>query len=77
MVNVRPTLPRRERDALPALVHNCATHGWAGQTRGHDPATFNDHVLGRGAWATSLDPAWGARLSALADRIGWSAAATG
>jgi RNA-directed DNA polymerase len=58
-------------------VHNCATHGWAGQTRGRDPATFRDHVLGRVAWAASLDPAFGARLSALADRVDWSAGAPG
>jgi hypothetical protein len=73
VVNVRPTLSRRERDALRALLHNCATAGWAGQVRGHDPATFRDHVLGRVAWAASLDPTFGARLSALADRIDWSA----
>jgi RNA-directed DNA polymerase len=77
VVNVRPTLPRRERDALRALLHNCATSGWAGQTRGHDPATFRDHVLGRIAWASSLDPAFGARLSALAARVDWSAGAVG
>jgi RNA-directed DNA polymerase len=40
VVNARPTLPRPERDALRALLHNCARHGWATQTRGHDPATF-------------------------------------
>jgi len=73
VVNVRPTLPRRDRDALRALLHNCATHGWAGQTRGRDPATFRDHVLGRVAWAASLDPVLGARLHALAQRIDWSA----
>jgi hypothetical protein len=73
VVNDRPTLPRPERDALRALLHNCATHGWAGQTRGREPATFRDHVLGRVAWAASLDPAFGARLYALADRIDWSA----
>ena len=75
VVNVAPTLPRRERDALRALLHNCATHGWAGQVRGHDPARFRDHVLGRVAWAASLDPAFGARLAVLAARIDWSGAA--
>jgi hypothetical protein len=74
VVNVRPTLSRRERDALRALLHNCATHGWDGQLRGHDPATFRDHVLGRVAWAGSLDPVAGARLAVLADRIDWSPA---
>jgi hypothetical protein len=77
VVNVRPTLPRRERDALRALLHNCAVHGWAGQVRGHDPATFRDHVLGRVAWAASLDPAFGARLAVLAGRIDWSAGTPG
>ncbi|HST96038.1 MAG TPA: hypothetical protein VLJ85_00215 [Geodermatophilus sp.] len=72
VVNARPTLRRPERDALRALLHNGARHGWATQTRGHDPATFRDHVLGRVAWATSLDPVFGARLHALAARIGWS-----
>ncbi|GAB4081337.1 reverse transcriptase family protein [Modestobacter muralis] len=74
VVNVHPALPRRERDALRALLHNCATHGWAGQTRGRDPDTFRDHVLGRVAWAGSLDPVFGARLTALAERIDWAAA---
>jgi RNA-directed DNA polymerase len=72
VVNARPTLPRPERDALRALLRNGARHGWATQTRGHDPATFRDHVLGRVAWATSLDPVFGARLHALAARIDWS-----
>lgn len=75
VVNTRPALPRAERDALRALLHNCATQGWSTQTRGRDPATFRDHVLGRVAWATSLDPVSGARLRALADRIDWSAPA--
>ncbi len=71
VVNARPTLPRTERDALRALLHNCARHGWATQTRGHDPATFREHVLGRVAWAASLDPVLGERLHALAGRINW------
>jgi hypothetical protein len=71
VVNVRPTLPRPERDALRALLHNCATHGWRTQTRGRDPATFRDHVLGRVAWASSIDPVLGARLEGLAHRIDW------
>ncbi|TQN42425.1 RNA-directed DNA polymerase [Blastococcus colisei] len=72
VVNVRPTLPRTERDALRALLHNCATRGWASQVRDRDPATFRDHVLGRVAWASSIDPAFGARLRARAALIDWS-----
>ncbi|SDC53361.1 Reverse transcriptase (RNA-dependent DNA polymerase) [Geodermatophilus telluris] len=74
VVNVRPTLPRPERDALRALLHNCAVHGWASQVRDADPATFRDAVLGRVAWASSVDPVLGARLHALAERVDWSAA---
>ncbi|MGY1773836.1 reverse transcriptase family protein [Blastococcus sp. SYSU D00813] len=72
VVNDRPTLPRPERDALRALLHNCATHGWRSQVRDRDPATFRDVVLGRVAWASSVDPVLGARLSALARGIDWS-----
>jgi hypothetical protein len=71
VVNTRPTPLRRDRDALRALLHNCAVHGWRSQTRGRDPETFRDHVLGRVAWAASLDPALGARLRALAAGIDW------
>lgn len=71
VVNTRPTLSRTERDALRALLHNCARHGWASQVRDHDPATFRDHVLGRVAWAASLDPVLGARLRALARQVDW------
>jgi hypothetical protein len=72
VVNERPTLPRPERDALRALLHNCATRGWASQVRDRDPATFRDHVLGRVAWAASVDPVLGARLHDMAARIDWS-----
>ncbi|NEM08447.1 reverse transcriptase domain-containing protein [Geodermatophilus normandii] len=71
VVNVRPTLPRPERDALRALLHNCAVHGWRSQVRDRDPATFREHVFGRVAWAGSVDPVLGARLRDLAGRIDW------
>jgi RNA-directed DNA polymerase len=73
VVNVRPTLPRSDRDALRALLHNCARHGWITQVRDRDPATFRDHVLGRIAWASSVDPPFGRRLRGLAALIDWSA----
>jgi hypothetical protein len=77
VVNVRPALPRRERDVLRALLHNCAVHGWRSQVRDRDPATFRDHVLGRVAWAAALDPASGSRLRELAAAIDWSAPGDG
>ncbi len=69
VVNTRPTLPRPQRDALRALLHNCAVSGWASQVRNRDPATCRDHVLGRVAWAASVDPVLGARLRDIAARI--------
>ena len=72
VVNVRPSLPRPERDALRALLHNCATRGWRTQVRDRDPATFRDHVLGRIAWASSIDPSFGERLRTRAHQIDWS-----
>ena len=70
VVNDHPTLPRGERDALRAVLHNCATHGWRTQSRGR--ADFADHLRGRIAWAAGIDPALGARLLAAYGRIDWS-----
>jgi RNA-directed DNA polymerase len=73
VVNVAPALPRRDRDALRALLHNCAVRGPASQARGRDPGEFREHVLGRVAWAAAVDPALGARLRTTAARIDWTA----
>jgi hypothetical protein len=70
VVNERPTVSRPQRDALRALLHNCAVHGWPGQARGI--ANFPDHVRGRIAWVAALDPEFGARLRAAYERIDWS-----
>lgn len=72
VVNDHPTLPRPERDALRALLHNCATRGWASQAGGRSREEFRDHVLGRVSWAGGLDPQFGARLQRLTDAIEWS-----
>lgn len=69
VLNARPTLARPERDALRALLHNCATHGWRTQARGRE--NFPDHVRGRVAWAAGLDPVLGARLRVLCDAVDW------
>lgn len=69
VVNSHPTVPRHERDALRALLHNCRVHGWRGQARGRDD--FAAHVLGRIAWVQSLDPVHGRRLRAAYDAIDW------
>jgi hypothetical protein len=67
VLNDHPTLPRRERDALRALLHNCAVHGWESQSRGRP--NFRDYVLGRISWATALDPVFGAKLRAAFNAI--------
>jgi len=70
VVNDHPTLPRPERDALRALLHNCAVHGWRTQAR--DRENFPPYLLGRIGWAGGLDPAFGARLRAGYDAVDWT-----
>jgi hypothetical protein len=70
VINDRPTLERTERDALRAILHNCATQGWRTQTRGR--TNFADHLRGRIAWAAGIDPKLGTQLGAAYDRIDWS-----
>lgn len=70
VVNDRPTLRREERDALRAVLHNCAVHGWRSQQR--DVPDLRAHLAGRVAWANGLDPVLGARLRAAFDAIDWS-----
>jgi hypothetical protein len=67
VLNDHPTLPRRDRDALRALLHNCAVHGWESQSRGRP--NFREHVLGRISWAAALDPVFGAKLRSAFDAI--------
>ena len=70
VVNDHPTLPRRERDNLRALLHNCAVHGPVSQARGR--ANFRSHLLGRICAVAALDPPLGARLRAQFDTIDWA-----
>lgn len=71
VLNHHPTLSRPERDALRALLHNCATHGWRSQARGRRN-NFPTHVLGRIGHVTGLDPALGAKLRSRYDLIDWT-----
>jgi RNA-directed DNA polymerase len=70
VLNHHPTLSRPERDALRALLHNCATHGWRSQARGRE--NFPAHVLGRIGHLTGLDPSLGVKLRDRYDLIDWS-----
>lgn len=70
VVNETPALARRERDALRALLHNCAVTGPEPQNRdGH--ADFRAHLQGRITWASAGDPARLARLTAMLEQIPW------
>jgi hypothetical protein len=72
VLNERPTLPRRERDALRAILHNCAVHGWRSQVRERSADRFRDHLLGRVSAAAGLDPQLGARLAPLVAAVDWN-----
>jgi hypothetical protein len=67
VINDHPTLSRRERDSLRALLHNCATRGWRSQSRGRE--RFPAYVLGRIGHVAGLDPVFGAKLRAAYDAI--------
>ena len=70
VVNAKPSIGRRELERLRAILHNCARTGPAAQNReGH--ADFREHLRGRIAWAAQVDPAKGARLRRLFERIPW------
>jgi len=70
VVNARPNVSRRDYDALRATLHNAARLGAASQNRaGH--RDFRAHLEGRIAWIAHTNPARGARLRALFERIAW------
>ncbi|WP_269936905.1 reverse transcriptase family protein [Arthrobacter sp. HY1533] len=70
VVNERINAPRREFDALKAVLHNCAVHGPESQNRGQHP-DFQAQLLGRIAWMEQLNPSRGARLRRDYGRISW------
>jgi hypothetical protein len=70
VLNDRPTLSRPERDALRAVLHNCAVRGWRSQARGVEG--FPAVLLGRIGHAGGLDPVLGARLRQAYDAIDWT-----
>ena len=51
-------------------MHNAVRHGPAGQNRDRHPA-FRDHLRGRIAWVSQLNPARGERLLAAFSEIDW------
>jgi hypothetical protein len=70
VVNQHPNVDRRQYDLLKTVVHNAARHGAAGQNRAGHPA-LGDHLRGRIAWVSQLNPARGERLLATFVEIDW------
>ena len=69
-VNSHLNLPRAEFDRVKAILHLSARHGPDSQNReGH--ADFRAHLAGRVQWAEHVNPARGAKLRCLFDRIVW------
>jgi hypothetical protein len=71
VVNAHPNCARAEFDTLKAILTNCVRHGPASQNRDGRP-NFRAHLLGRISNVAQLNPARGAKLRAIFDRItGW------
>lgn len=73
VVNEHPNIAREDFDRLKAILHNCARLGPATQNRGDRP-DFRAWLLGRVSWVALVNPARGAKLRALFDRIDWPTA---
>lgn len=64
VVNAKVSVPRDERRALRAILHNAAKHGLASQNR-DQRADFAAHLRGRVEYVAMIDPAQAERLRAL------------
>lgn len=76
VVNRHPNLARDAFDLLKAILTNCIRHGPASQNRAAH-TDFRAHLAGRVAHAAALNPARGAKLQALFDRITWDTCSPG
>ena len=70
VVNVRPTIRRRDFDRLKAILTNCVRHGPDWQNRDGHP-DLRAHLRGKIAWVEGIDARRGARLRSLFDRVAW------
>ncbi len=71
VVNEKPNVRRKVYDRLKAVLTNCVRHGPSTQNRGKHPR-FAAHLRGRIAHVAHLNPARGAKLLAIYDRIDWN-----
>jgi hypothetical protein len=70
VVNDRPNVARDEYDRLKATLHNCGRSGHETQNR-EAHTDFRAHLAGRVAHVAMLNPARGAKLRAMLDRVAW------
>ena len=70
VTNAHLNISRRDYDRLKATLTNCLRHGPASQNRDGVP-DFRAHLQGRVGFAQSINPARGARLRDLFNRIQW------
>jgi hypothetical protein len=69
-VNQHPNIPRETFDELKAILHNCRRFGPESQNRaGH--AHFREHLQGRLAYWSSINPDRIAKLRRIFDEIKW------
>lgn len=71
VVNEWPAVPRREYDALRAILHNCILTGPAAQNRAGVP-DFRAHLYGRIAHIGETSAARRRRLLEMAEQVDWS-----
>jgi RNA-directed DNA polymerase len=70
VVNAKANIPRGEFDRLKAILNNCARHGPQTQDR-MGVKDFRTHLAGRIAYVTSINPARGAKLQAIMNKVDW------
>jgi hypothetical protein len=70
VVNHHINIVRSDFDRLKAILHNCVRRGPASQNR-DGRGDFRSHLAGRVAFVTMVNPARGAKLQRLFDRIVW------
>lgn len=70
-INEHPNLRRQDFDQLKALLFNCVRHGPASQNR-ENRANFAQHLQGRVAYLSMINPHRGAKLKVLFDQIHWA-----
>lgn len=71
VVNSHPNIARDEFDRLKAILTNCIRHGPASQNQ-EQHERFAEHLRGRVAYVTQLNPRRGGKLLALYQRIDWT-----